>query len=143
MTESPSERCIPTDVSLPSSTILIVEDVGALRELYAGTFEGRGHRVLTAESAEDALRLLRRQRVDAVITDYVLPHATGAALLHQAINEGLLDPETPALICTGYAYVEPPPGVRILHKPIDPEELVGKIERALLRALIKARGEAS
>jgi hypothetical protein len=51
--------------------------------------------------------------------------------VHQAITEGLLDPRsTPTFICTAYRYVELPPNVTMLHKPVDPSALMQAIQLA-------------
>ncbi len=128
MSASPSERRLPLQRPTPP-TILVAEDDEDMREHVAATFEAQGYRVLAAGSAEEALGLLRRERVDVILADYDLPRDTGAALLHQAINEGLIDAATRAVICTGYTYVPAPPGVPVIHKPIDPVQLVLEIER--------------
>jgi CheY-like chemotaxis protein len=131
MGASLNQRMAP---AVGAPTILVVEDNDDTRELYAWTFESGGYRVLAADSAEEALRLLEHERVRVILTDYNLPRTTGVALLHQARKERLLDPATPALICTAHRFVQPPTGVRVLHKPIDPMTLLGEVERALLHA---------
>lgn len=125
---------VVTPVSPPSlRTVLVVEDARDVRELFAGVLEDAGYRVECTESVGDALRLLRTgRRVDVVVADYNLADGTGAELIHQASNEGHLDVRvTPTLICTAYRYVELPPHVSIVHKPIDPRELLSVIARAL------------
>jgi len=116
-------------------TVLVVEDAEDTRELFAVTLEDAGYRVLCAESVREALALLRAcGAIDAVIADYSLTDGTGAELLHQAANEGYLDlSSTPAVICTAYRYVELPPHVAIVHKPIGPAELVREIDGRVRR----------
>lgn len=114
-------------------TVLVVEDAGDTRELFAVALEDAGYRVVCATSVQEALALLRAGlSIDAVIADYSLGDGTGAELLHQASNEGHLDlKETPALICTAYRYVELPPDVGILHKPVGPYELLRAVGDAV------------
>jgi hypothetical protein len=38
---------------------------------------------------------------------------------------------TATLICTAYRYVELPPHVSMVHKPLDAAQLLGVVERAL------------
>ena len=114
-------------------TVLIVEDARDTREFFAVALEDAGYRVLCADSVRQALELLRAGgRVDVVVADYNLGDGTGAELIHQASNEGHLDVTvTPALICTAYRYVELPPHVAMVHKPIGPNELLVEIARVL------------
>ena len=100
MSASSSDRRIPAARAL-APTILIVEDTAETRELYAVAFASNGYRVLTAESGEAGLRVLRQCRVDqcrvdALVVDYDLPGATGSTFLHQAFNEQLTISATPS-----------------------------------------------
>jgi two-component system, NtrC family, nitrogen regulation response regulator NtrX len=113
--------------------VLVVEDARDIRELFTNVLEDAGYRVECAESVGGALRMLRSgPGVDVIIADYNLADGTGAELIHQASNEGRLDVRvTATLICTAYRYVELPPHVTMVHKPVDPTELLSVIERAL------------
>ncbi|MGD0529820.1 MAG: response regulator [Polyangiaceae bacterium] len=113
-------------MSAQPMTVLVVEDAMDTREVFAVTLEEAGYRVVCADSVREALALLRAgHAIDVVVADYNLGDGTGAELLHQASNEGHIRlSETPALICTAYRYVELPPGVEILHKPVGPNELL-------------------
>ena len=83
---------------------------------------------MCAESVRQALSILRAEAIDVAIFDYNLEDGTGAALVHQAVNEGRLDPlTTRTIICTAYRYVELPPNVRMVQKPIEPEALLRAI----------------
>jgi CheY-like chemotaxis protein len=118
--------------SAVARTILVVEDAADVREYFAASLRDAGYRVLDVESVHEGLAMLRAGKsIDAILADYNLVDGTGAELIHQAGNEGLFDPaQRPAVICTAYKYVELPPHVLILHKPIDPEELLRAIEAA-------------
>jgi CheY-like chemotaxis protein len=113
-------------------TILVVEDAADVREYFATSLRDAGYRVVDAESVQQALGLLRAGRgVDAILADYNLGDGTGAELIHQAGNEGLFDAaRKPAVICTAYRYVELPPHAVMLHKPIDPTELLRAMDAA-------------
>jgi DNA-binding NtrC family response regulator len=113
-------------------TVLVVDDSPDARDFFTVVVAEAGFRVVCAESVRDALGILRSGiSVDVVIVDYSLEDGTGTALVHQAVNEGRLDPqETPTLICTAYRYVELPPNVTMLQKPVDPSALLRAIELA-------------
>jgi len=127
-------------MSSPASqqTVLVVEDAWDTREYFATALVDAGYRVLCAESVHEALTLLRAGRsIDVVFADYNLGDGTGAELIHQATNEGHLDLKvTPALICTAYRYVELPPHVALVHKPVAPDELLRAIVDALGRSAL-------
>lgn len=116
-----------------SRTVLVVEDARDVRELFTIVLQDAGYRVESAESVEEALGVLRKGRgVDVVVADYKLADGTGAELIHQASNEGHLDVRvTATLICTAYRYVELPPHVSMLRKPVDGTQLLLAVERAL------------
>jgi len=66
----------------PTKTILMVDDVPMFREL-ASLFLARTANVVTAESAEVALRIARRRKLDLVISDLHMPGMDGAALCRE------------------------------------------------------------
>ncbi len=60
-----------------SATILVVEDEPAIQELVACNLELAGHRTLRADSAEQALRMVRDELPDLILLDWMLPGITG------------------------------------------------------------------
>ena len=114
-------------------TVLVVEDASDVRELFAVVLQEAGYRVECAESVQEALSMLRTGRVvDVMVADYNLVDGTGAELIHQASNEGHLDVTvTATLMCTAYRYVELPPHVGMLQKPVEPAQLLLAVARAL------------
>ena len=114
-------------------TALVVDDSPDARDFLTVVVAEAGYRVLCADSVRAALGVLRAGvTIDLVIVDYNLEDGTGAALVHQAVNEGRLDPlATPTIICTAYRYVELPPNVRMLHKPVEPDALLRTIRAAV------------
>jgi len=113
-------------------TVLVVDDSPEARDFITVVVAEAGYRVLCAESVKEALSVLRAgESVDVVIVDYNLGDGTGAAFVHQAVNEGRLDPRsTPTIICTAYRYVELPPNVTMLQKPVEPSALLEAIRLA-------------
>jgi CheY-like chemotaxis protein len=61
----------------PSQTILFVDDEPSVLAVRRLIFEAVGFSVLTAESGEEALELLRSNTVDAVVLDYMMPGMDG------------------------------------------------------------------
>lgn len=64
----------------PRPHLLCVDDDPGTRKFYGRVFEAHGFEVLLAENGADALRTLRRSRVDAVVSDYDMPEINGAEL---------------------------------------------------------------
>ena len=61
-------------------TLLVVDDAVSSRLLYRGVLEAAGHHVLLAGNGEEALEVLARQAVDAVICDVRMPRMDGLEL---------------------------------------------------------------
>jgi two-component system phosphate regulon response regulator PhoB len=60
-----------------AATILVVEDEPAIQELVACNLELAGHRTLRAESAEQAMQMVREQLPDLIVLDWMLPGING------------------------------------------------------------------
>lgn len=69
---------------MPEATILIVDDEAQLRNSLRDAFEDLGFAVLTASSAEDALEMLLREKVDACTVDIRLPGLSGNEFIARA-----------------------------------------------------------
>jgi two-component system, NtrC family, response regulator PilR len=111
--------------------VLVVDDDPTMRTFCEEVLCHRGYRVMVAASVAEALEILRDQPADLVIADYRLEDGTGCELIHQASNQGLFDAHVShAVICTAYRYVEPPLSATILHKPLDEEDLIDRVDEA-------------
>jgi len=82
----------------PKKVILCVDDNDQALSVRKFVLETRGYRVLTAKSAEEAIELYDRGRVDLVITDLVMPHCNGNDLIMQ-LKE--IAPWVPAVLVSG------------------------------------------
>lgn len=82
--------------------ILIVDDEAAnlqkLRRTFAGTFN-----VLEASSGKEALEILEKENIAAIITDQKMPLMSGVELLERSLE---LSPDSVRIILTGYTDVE-------------------------------------
>lgn len=88
---------------MSGKTILIVEDDVEMRRLLEDELESAGYSVTTAESADEALVILPRASIDAVVTDVVMPGMKGDELLTRI---RALDPRMPVVIMTAFGGVE-------------------------------------
>ena len=59
----------------PKRRILVVDDEPGLRRLLAYEFQFRGYETVTAETADEALKILREQKApfDLIVTDIRMP----------------------------------------------------------------------
>jgi CheY-like chemotaxis protein len=63
--------------------ILIVDDIAINRKLLRVTFEAEGHAILEAADGVEALQLLAREMVDAIISDILMPNMDGFRFCHE------------------------------------------------------------
>ena len=86
-------------------TVLVVDDEPGLRSLTKTGLQQCGFDVLTVESGEQALEILRKGEpaVDVVLLDLTLPGISGEKVL-RAVRSCL--PALPVIIASGYATVE-------------------------------------
>jgi CheY-like chemotaxis protein len=116
--------------------ILVVDDEAAVREVARRTLAKFGYLVITAAQGAEALRIFqeRRQEIQAVLTDMMMPEMDGAALI-AALRA--LDPAVRIIGVTGMSDVESMRGFRslglsgMLAKPFTIETLLGAVQTAL------------
>jgi CheY-like chemotaxis protein len=118
-------------------TVLLVEDSEGLRDLARRLLERQGYTVLAAGNAEEALQLFEHNaRIDVLLTDVVMPGASGPELTRQLIERR---PELRVIYMSGYteeAIVHHGvlhSGVAFLHKPFTSDTLGKKIREVLDR----------
>ena len=115
--------------------MLVVDDVEGLRELARRLLERQGYKVLLAANGEEALQLFRRNpSIDVLLTDVVMPGASGPELTRQLVQQR---PALKVIYMSGYtdeAIVHHgvlDPGIAFLHKPFNSETLGRKIREVL------------
>ena len=64
-------------------TILVVDDELALVNMSKQMLTAKGYKVLTANSGEEALEMLQRERIDLVVSDVIMPHMDGYQLAEE------------------------------------------------------------
>ncbi len=85
------------------STILIVEDEPKMLRLLDLNLAEDGYTTHTAQEAETALKILRKEKIDLVLTDLKLPGMDGLEFL-QAVKRS--NAHTPVIVMTAYGTVE-------------------------------------
>jgi CheY-like chemotaxis protein len=125
---APGARVEPAAVEAPSGeglSVLLVEDDANVALLLTESVEALGHRVTYAAGAEAALAALESgQRIDAVVTDVMMPGGMGGVDLAQAIRARR--PALPVILVTGYGErleEVQAVGLPVLRKPFRVEEL--------------------
>jgi CheY-like chemotaxis protein len=109
-----------------SLRVLLVDDHDGVRATTAAMIEDLGHHVTQAGEGEALLAQLTKEPdgYDLLITDYAMPHMSGADLIRRARN---LLPGLPAVIVTGYAELDSiarrPEDVQVLAKPFTSDQL--------------------
>jgi CheY-like chemotaxis protein len=99
--------------------------------------ERRGYIVVEAENGAEALERYRRGRIDALVTDMVMPGGMNGRELAAALRE--IQPDLAVVFLTGHRDDVTPdhdvPGEApvVLTKPVAASELVAAIETALAR----------
>jgi PAS domain S-box-containing protein len=81
--------------------VLVVEDNASLRAALADYLDMRGYRVLTAVDGSEALEMWTRleETPALVLSDVVMPHMGGVALVHALRRQGN---QTPIILITGH-----------------------------------------
>ena len=115
--------------------VLVVEDEPAVRQFSVDALTELGYRVLEADGAASALRLLDGHgEIALLFTDVVMPDVNGAKLAEEARRRR---PDLKVLFTTGYtrnAVVHNgvlDPGVELIGKPFTLEELAAKVRQVL------------
>ncbi len=81
------------------STILIVEDSPSELELMSHYLKESGYNVIKAAGAKEALQKAMEQKLDAVVTDVVMPGMSGFELC-RALKRNPTTEKVPIVICS-------------------------------------------
>jgi two-component system, sensor histidine kinase len=118
-------------------SVLLVEDDQAVRDATRMLLKAEGYRVTAVESLAEALRKVREESIDLLVTDYHLRDGETGTEVIAALRETLGHPLKAVLMTgdTSSAVRELPRDsyLRVASKPIKAEELL-----TLLRALLAA-----
>jgi DNA-binding NtrC family response regulator len=122
-----------------AKVLIIEDDPDGLRSV-SDAVRDAGIDVFTAATGESGLALFREQRVDAVLSDLVLPDIDGIEILTRIKK---LQPEIPVIIMTAYGSIDS--SVKALKagaydyisKPLDLDDLQSKISRAIETANLR------
>ena len=134
-----SESPPPARISVPSKTVLVVDDEAMVRDLEIEVLRMQGYNVLAAGSAAEALRVAASTAtIHLLVTDLMMPEVDGLELTRRF---RVMHPNIPVLMVSGslpllHAMSEPElERFDFLAKPFQLNELLQKV-RTLLDAPI-------
>ncbi|ALA58543.1 PP2C family protein-serine/threonine phosphatase [Nitrospira moscoviensis] len=141
----------PADASAPPQTVLVVDDEPVARVSLAARLKRLGYRVIEAGDGKSGLDLLRRERPDLTILDWMMPELDGPTLCEQVRR----DPElrsSQILLMTGHDQPEQiAEGLTrgaddFLSKAASKQEITARVQAGmraatLVRSLERARDE--
>jgi DNA-binding NtrC family response regulator len=119
---------------MEQGSILVIDDVLAIRQNLQEILQAEGYEVQTAPDGESGLQLCQEQPFDLVLTDLALPGLGGMDILKYLVRH---QPECACIIITGYGTIQNSvAAMRLgafdyLCKPVDPQELRLVVTRAL------------
>ncbi|MEP6781461.1 MAG: PAS domain S-box protein [Gemmatimonadaceae bacterium] len=117
-----------------TETVLVVEDEDGVRELVRRLLTQQGYTVLMATNADEALEVFRREPIDALLTDVVMPGGSGPELARSLRQER---PDLKVIYMSGYtedAIVHRGvigADIDFLHKPFTAASLGRKLREVL------------
>jgi signal transduction histidine kinase len=127
-------------VSTLQASILVVDDENTIRELLYRLLRSKGYHVVTACDGEEALKVLKREQFDLLLSDIRMPGINGIELLEQAI---VLAPHLLVIMMTGFGTIELAVNAMkkgaydFVTKPFMIDEITMVIERGLKELKIK------
>lgn len=125
--------------------ILIIDDEEVLQDVLSSLLAQEGYDTLSARSGEEGLTLMRRESVDLVLLDLMLPTMSGQEVLRQITQE---DPEQIVIVITAYSSVESAieamqgGAFHYIPKPFKNEEVLLTIRRGLEQRRLRTENRA-
>lgn len=134
-------RRSPQLTELRPLDVLLVDDEDLVRKGTAEMLRELGHQVHEAGGGAQALAMLAEGlKIDALITDYVMPRMSGAELAERVQVDR---PDLPILVVTGYAGGDLQLSLPQLAKPFRQSDLVAALARLLRKADARSLAKAA
>ncbi len=130
---------------MPDTRVLVVDDERSMRELLAIMLRQAGHDVTAADGGEAAIKALKSDTFDLVITDLRMREVDGLAVLRAAKEQS---PQTVVLVITAFASTETAVEAMklgaydYLTKPFKVDEIKLTIANALERKRLQDENQA-
>jgi DNA-binding NtrC family response regulator len=88
-----------------SKQLLIVDDDPVTRKMMGGFFREKGYFMFLAKNGEEALHFLGEEKIDLVISDYMMPGMDGKELFRRIYRTR---PSLPVILISGRPFCEEP-----------------------------------
>jgi CheY-like chemotaxis protein len=126
------DRLAPLAAVAANTTILVVDDDSAVREITVSMLRELGYDILEAGSGASALSMLgERADIDLLLVDYAMPGMSG---VETATRARAMRPGLPCMYVTGYAdltALREVGGQSVVQKPFAGDELARKVQAVL------------
>jgi DNA-binding response OmpR family regulator len=115
-----------------SHTILVVDDEADVRRFLTAVLHKAGFETLTAGDGREAFEIAVREQPDLIILDLMMPLQTGTDFYRKLSKDKQLS-SVPIIVVSGLAgrHLALREPAAVFDKPINPEEFVAAVERAL------------
>ncbi len=122
--------------------VLIIDDEPQQTLFFSTLLEDHGFTTLTANSADEGLKILEGDRPDAILLDLVMPRRTGVILFNK-LRKSPMHRDVPVIIVTGirnhftedyrdfFFQLKLKRPCAYLEKPVDPALLVRTVQRCV------------
>jgi len=135
-----AEMLAPKDLT-GVGTVMLVEDEDPVRIFGARALRNKGYKVLEAKSGEAALELIQTAdgAIDLLITDVVMPHMDGPALIRE-VRE--IHPDMKVIFISGYTEdafrqrLDSNSDIHFLPKPFSLKQLATKVKEVISGELV-------
>ncbi|MEW6442209.1 MAG: response regulator [bacterium] len=124
-------------------SVLLVDDEVEFLDVLVKRLRKRKLKILSANTGEEALRLVREQPVDVTVLDVKMPGMDGITVLREIKK---INPSIEVVMLTGHANVEVAiEGMELgafdyLMKPVDIDELLFKLQDAYKKKRFQEKG---
>lgn len=123
-------------------TILVVEDDDVVRDFLNNLLSGLFRRVILAENGKVGLDKFRKNKIDLIISDYMMPVMTGIEMIKEIRKT---DTKIPILFATAYA--DPDVLIEAINsgvtqfiiKPVKVDNILNAIEIAIQRVIVESQ----
>jgi len=115
-------------------TILVVDDEPALLELTCKILSQQGYKTINAKNANDALKILKNEKIDLMLSDIIMPDMDGYKLAAIVKRQ---HPDTRIQLTSGFndnSYIDTEKNSlygNLLHKPLSSRTLLKRIDELL------------
>ena len=115
-----------------SKKVLVIDDEADVRAFLTAVLKQGGYEALTATNGAEGLEVVRTERPDLVILDLMMPNQSGTDF-HRKLSKDKDLGDIPIIVVSGLAgrHLAVKEPVAVFDKPIDPEEFLEAVQKAL------------